>query len=72
MIKGVVCKCQNLYIAHYFYGMMIEQISRSVEVIFPLALHNASCEIDNADSFRFHKAMNFTEANRIICFTKTL
>lgn len=32
----------------------------------------SDCEIDNIDSFRFHKAMNFTEANRIICFTKTL
>lgn len=32
----------------------------------------SDCEIDNIDSFRFHKAMNFTEANRIICFTKKL
>lgn len=32
----------------------------------------SDCEIDNIDSFQFHKAMNFTEANRIICFTKTL
>jgi len=32
----------------------------------------SDCEIDNIDSLRFHKAMNFTEANRIICFTKTL
>lgn len=32
----------------------------------------SDCEIDNIDSFCFHKAMNFTEANRIICFTKTL
>lgn len=32
----------------------------------------SDCEIDNIDSFHFHKAMNFTEANRIICFTKTL
>ena len=32
----------------------------------------SDCELNNADSFRFHKAMNFTEANRIICFTKTL
>ena len=32
----------------------------------------SDCEIDNADSFCFHKAMNFTEVNRIICFTKTL
>lgn len=32
----------------------------------------SDCEIDNIDSFLFHKAMNFTEANRIICFTKTL
>lgn len=30
------------------------------------------CEIDNINSFYFHKAMNFIEANRIICFTKTL
>lgn len=32
----------------------------------------SDCEIENMDSFRFHKAMNFTEANRIICFTKKL
>lgn len=32
----------------------------------------SDCEIDNIDSFHFHKAMKFTEANRIICFTKTL
>lgn len=32
----------------------------------------SDCEIDNADSFLFHKAMEFTEANRIICFTKKL
>lgn len=32
----------------------------------------SDCEINNIDSFHFHKAMNFTEANRIICFTKAL
>lgn len=32
----------------------------------------SDCEIDNINSFLFHKAMNFTEANRIICFTKKL
>ena len=32
----------------------------------------SDCEIDNVGSFYFHKAMNFTEANRIICFTKAL
>ena len=32
----------------------------------------SDCEIDNTGSFYFHKAMNFTEANRIICFTKVL
>lgn len=32
----------------------------------------SDCEITNEESFRFHKAMNFTEANRIICFTKKL
>lgn len=32
----------------------------------------SDCEIENIDSFRFHMAMNFTEANRIICFTKKL
>lgn len=30
------------------------------------------CEIDNAGSFGFHQAMDFIEANRIICFTKEL
>lgn len=32
----------------------------------------SDCELDNQDSFRFHMAMDFTEANRIICFTKKL
>ena len=32
----------------------------------------SDCEIDNISSFGFHKAMNFTEVNRIICFTKKL
>lgn len=32
----------------------------------------SDCAIDNLDSFYFHKSMNFTEANRIICFTKVL
>ena len=32
----------------------------------------SDCEIDNDISFQFHKAMYFTEANRIICFTKKL
>lgn len=32
----------------------------------------SDCEIDNIDSLQFHKAMNFIEANRIICFTKVL
>ena len=32
----------------------------------------SDCEINNMDSFHFHQAMNFTEANRIICFTKAL
>lgn len=32
----------------------------------------SDCEIDNITSFHFHKAMHFTEANRIICFTKKL
>ncbi len=32
----------------------------------------SDCEIDNINSLHFHKAMNFTEANRIICFIKAL
>lgn len=32
----------------------------------------SDCEIGNKDSYKFHMAMNFTEANRIICFTKKL
>lgn len=32
----------------------------------------SDCELDNDSSFQFHKAMNFTEANRIICFSKKL
>lgn len=32
----------------------------------------SDCELDNTESFYFHRAMNFLEANRIICFTKAL
>ena len=32
----------------------------------------SDCELDNADSFRFHMALGFEEANRIICFRKDL
>ena len=32
----------------------------------------SDCELDNISSFRFHMAMGFEEANRIICFKKHL
>ena len=32
----------------------------------------SDCELDNEDSRRFHLAMGFAEANRIICFRKEL
>ena len=32
----------------------------------------SDCEIDNIESFQFHIAMDFTEVNRIIYFTKEL
>ena len=32
----------------------------------------SDCEIDNTESLEFHLAIGFTEANRIICFTKQL
>ena len=32
----------------------------------------SDCELANTDSLRFHLAAGFTEANRIICFTKKL
>ena len=32
----------------------------------------SDCELSNTDSLRFHLSMGFEEANRIICFTKTL
>lgn len=32
----------------------------------------SDCELDNKDSYAFHMAMNFEEANRIVCFTKKL
>ncbi len=32
----------------------------------------SDCELTNTDSLRFHLATGFTEANRIICFVKTL
>ena len=30
----------------------------------------SDCELDNADSLRFHLGVGFEEANRIICFTR--
>ena len=32
----------------------------------------SDCELDNTTSFKFHMAMGFDEANRIICFKKKL
>ncbi len=32
----------------------------------------SDCELDNTDSLRFHLALGFEEANRIICFRKDL
>lgn len=32
----------------------------------------SDCELTNSDGYAFHKSMGFAEANRIICFTKTL
>ncbi|MBR5537728.1 MAG: GNAT family N-acetyltransferase [Clostridia bacterium] len=32
----------------------------------------SDCELDNLVSLKFHMAMGFAEANRIICFKKTL
>ncbi len=32
----------------------------------------SDCELENAQSLHFHLNMGFTEANRIICFTKKL
>ncbi len=32
----------------------------------------SDCELDNVTSLKFHTAMGFEEANRIICFTKKL
>lgn len=32
----------------------------------------SDCELENAQSLRFHRNMGFAEANRIICFTKKL
>ena len=32
----------------------------------------SDCELTNNESFRFHLALGFLEANRIICFTKKI
>ena len=32
----------------------------------------SDCEADNADSLKFHMALGFEEANRIICFRKDI
>ena len=32
----------------------------------------SDCELDNINSFNFHMAMDFEEANRVICFRKEL
>ncbi len=35
-----------------------------------LAEMASDCELQNTDSLKFHLAMGFEEANRIICFKK--
>lgn len=32
----------------------------------------SDCELDNRESLRFHLALGFAEANRIVCFRKAL
>lgn len=32
----------------------------------------SDCELENTDSFKFHMAMGFEEANRVICFKKNI
>ena len=32
----------------------------------------SDCELNNMDSFKFHMAMGFDEANRVICFRKDI
>ena len=32
----------------------------------------SDCELENSGSYEFHTAMGFEEANRIICFRKSL
>ena len=32
----------------------------------------SDCELDNGESERFHRAVGFSEANRIICFAKKI
>ena len=32
----------------------------------------SDCQLDNVESFKFHLSSGFSEANRIICFTKKL
>ena len=32
----------------------------------------SDCELDNTESLKFHLSLGFEEANRVICFTKTL
>ena len=32
----------------------------------------SDCELDNTESFSFHMAMGFEEANRVICFRKEI
>ena len=32
----------------------------------------SDCELDNTDSFKFHMALGFEEAGRVICFRKEL
>ncbi len=32
----------------------------------------SDCELSNQESYAFHKALHFAEANRIVCFTKVL
>ena len=56
----------------YLEGVFVEDAYRvSFHLYFGAELAS-DCELENDNSLRFHMAMGFEEANRIICFRKDI
>lgn len=50
---------------------LVQEVS-FVKLAIKMWDHKFVSDLENEDSLRFHKAMGFQEANRIICFKKDI